>query len=618
VTAAIFAFLNFFRENRKVRGVSLVVKVSATLIVKHVDQRRRTLTRHFAQLLFVICLLCGTTIGKALRTQAIEKPNIILFLIDDQEKESIGAFGGHTYTPNLDRLAAEGMKFTRAYVSSAVCTPSRYSFATGRFAGTSTSRLYHEACGGSDQQGHPNFNMALEPDRMNVGHVLRNAGYATGWVGKFHMESELDFPAFFQGRKALRPIPKKALPANAETSELFAHNERVMRGYIQNLGFSWAKHIYRGNMQAPYNHHNPEWTTAAALEFIEQNQDRPFYLQYCPTLLHGGEGSWRESMDFPLDSGAGQLTCLPEVMTPRAELLKTIAEKGFDPDSPTAGEAWIDDALGAILSKLQELGIAQNTLVLFAPDHGRQGKSSLFTQNGVGIPMIAWWPGRIPANSVCDELVQNVDWVPTVFDVASITRPAAYRMDGKSLLPLLLGNKAAGVRDHVYLEMGYARGVATKRWKYIAVRYTQEQIDVIKRVPLEGLPRAMSYIGRLGIGIRGADHPGFWDGDQLYDLQNDPEEMHNLAADPQYGTQLQMMRELLTEDLKSQGRPFGEFVPGGNAAPGGQVDEQIALVKTLTIQGKTVIVPPQSQSTASSPSKKEMRQSKRRNRKSRP
>jgi arylsulfatase A-like enzyme len=553
--------------------------------------------------------------GIAPIAQATQQPNIILFLIDDQDRESIGAFGGHTYTPNLDRMASEGMKFTQAYVSSAVCTPSRYSFTTGRFAGNSTSKLYQEACGGPNQQGHPNFNMALERDRMNVGHVLHQAGYATGWVGKFHLESEVDFPEFFHGENAFRPIPKKGLSANAETSELFAHNERIMRKYIKHLGFSWVKHTYRGNMQAPYNHHNPEWTTAAALEFIEEHRDRPFYLHYCTTLLHGGEGSWRKSMDYPLDSGAGQLKTLPQVMTPRSELLETIAQQGFDPDSPTAGEAWIDDALGAILNKLQELGIAKNTLVLFAPDHGRQGKSSLFTKNGVGIPMIAWWPDQIPAHSVCHELVQNVDWVPTVFDVAGIDKPESYHLDGQSLLPLLKKDRNATGRDHVYLEMGYARGVATKRWKYIAVRYTKEQVAMIKQSSLDKLPRAMSYIGRLGIGIRGADHPGFWDGDQLYDLQDDPEEMNNLASNSEFASQLQHMRQLLTKDLQAIGRPFGEFVLGGNATPGGQIEEQIALVKTLTIKGKTVTVPTQNQSTATSLSKKEQRQSKRQNRK---
>ncbi len=542
---------------------------------------------------------------------AANRPNIILFLIDDQDQGSVGAFGGDTYTPNLDRMAAEGMKFTHAYVSSAVCTPSRYGFATGRFAGNSTSKLYNDACGGPDQQGHPNFNMALERDRMNVGNVLREAGYTTGWVGKVHLESKLDFPEFYEGEDGFRDVSTKELRDTPETSALFAHNERVMRRYVQTLGFSWAKHVYSGNLQRPYSHHNPEWTTEAALEFIEQNKDRPFYLHYCTTLLHGPEGSWRRSMDFPLVSGAGKIRSLPQVMTPRKDLLKTLIDRGFESNKSAPGEAWIDDALGAVLKKLQEVGIDDNTLVLFAPDHGRRGKSSLFTADGVGIPMIARWPGQIPANSTCDELVQNVDWVPTVFDVAGVTKPESYRIDGRSILPLLRGDENAKGRDHVYLEMGFARGVATKRWKYIAVRYPSDQIALIKRSSLERLPRAMSYIGRLGIGVRGADRPGFWDGDQLYDLHTDPEELKNHAFDSVYADQLKALRELLTADLKSNGRPFGEFVPGGNAVPGGTVDEQVSLVKTLTIRGKEVIVPKNIKSNEPARTQRESRRTKR-------
>ena len=281
-----------------------------------------------------------------------ERPNIIMFLIDDQNPSSIAAFGGDTYTPNLDRMAEEGMKFTRAYVSSSVCTPSRYSFLTGRFAGNSHSKLYAEAVGGKENQGLPNFNVALERDKMNVGNVLREAGYTTGFVGKFHLTSRLDFPEFYKGKDRWINIPKDASPG-PETSAQFKHNERWMRRYLKTLGFSWAKNVYPENMHSPYSEHNPEWTTVAALEFIEENKDGPFYLHLCSTLLHGPDQSWRKSMDHPLITGEGEVESLPEVMTPRAELLKTITEKGFDPDSHVAGEAWIDDSLGAILPKAQ-------------------------------------------------------------------------------------------------------------------------------------------------------------------------------------------------------------------------------------------------------------------------
>ena len=523
-------------------------------------------------------------------TTAADRPNIIMFLIDDQNPSSISAFGGETYTPNLDRMAEEGMKFTRAYVSSSVCTPSRYSFLTGRYAGNSHSKLYTEAVGSAENQGYPSFNVALERDKMNVGNVLREAGYMTGFVGKFHLKSPLDFPEFYEGEEGWIEIPNDASPG-PETSALFKHNERLMRRYLEALGFSWAKNIYGGNMSKPYSEHNAEWPTVAALEFIENNQDGPFYLHLCSTLLHGPDKSWRDSMNHPLITGEGEVESLPEVMTPRDELLKTIEEKGFDPDSHVAGEAWIDDSLGAIFRKLVELGIDDNTLVIFAPDHGRDGKASVFSRGAAQVPMIMRWPKGIPAGQVCEELVQNIDLVPTFFELGEAQKPESYRIDGQSLTPLFENGTAENWRDHLYLEMGAARATVTKDWSYAAVRYTKEQIAAIQGAKPENLPRAMAYIGRLGIGVRGADRPGFFDEDQLYYLKQDPKEMENLASNPEQVGQLKEMRELMQRDLEAIGRPFGEFVPGGNAAEPGQIDKQIEMVKQLEIQGKKVVVP---------------------------
>lgn len=278
-------------------------------------------------------------------------------------------------------------------------------------------------------------------------------------------------------------------------------------------------------------------------------------------------------------------------MTPRAELLKTIAEKGFDPDSHVAGEAWIDDSLGAILRKLKELGIDDNTLVIFAPDHGRDGKASLFSHAGCRVPMIMRWPRGIPAGQVCEELVQNIDLVPTFFELGKAEKPKSYRIDGQSLTPLFKKGTAKNWRNHLYLEMGAARATVTKEWSYIAVRHTKEQIAAIKTAKPENLPRAMSYIGRLGIGVRGADRPGFFDEDQLYHLKSDPKEGKNLAYKKTHATQLKDMRDLMQRDLEAIGRPFGEFIPGGNAAEPGQIDKQIAIVKQLEIRGKKVTVP---------------------------
>ncbi len=516
------------------------------------------------------------------------RPNIILFITDDQDKHSIGAYGGNVWTPNLDRLAREGMIFHQAYVSHTVCTPSRYSFLTGRYAGRSYSRMYHEQCP-PGAQGFPSFNMELEDDNMNVGAVLSKSGYATGYVGKFHVGPEIKRPDEHQ-EHGLKYVPSDAQPDEA-TSEAFQHNERWFRSYLMSRGFSWAKHIYWGNLQKPFAHHNPEWTIDAALEFIEENKDRPFYLHYCTTLIHGPDKSWRTSMDHPKVSGEGLLDDPPDVMTDRQALLKQLEAKGLDPAEGHAGYTWIDDSVGAIMKKLDDLKIADNTLVVFIGDHGSRMKGSLFNADGVNVPCIMRWPAGIKAEAECHELVQNIDFVPTFFDLASARIPSQYTVDGHSLRPLFDGRTPKQWRDHLYFEMGCARAVCTREWKYIAVRYNKEQIEQIKGGRPEQLPRLMSYISRSGIGTRGATNSNFFDSDQLYNVQLDPQERRNLAGKPAYRQRLEEMRRMLTKDLESFDRPFGEFVPGSNASPPGLVDEQIALVKKIKIQGKTVILP---------------------------
>ncbi len=175
--------------------------------------------------------------------------------------------------------------------------------------------------------------------------------------------------------------------------------------------------------------------------------------------------------------------------------------------------------------------------------------------------------GAIKAGAECDELVQNIDLAPTFFDLAGAKVPDKYIVDGRSLRPVFTGGSPGRWRDHLYFEMGFARAVCTKDFKYVAVRYPKEQIDQIRKARPESLPKLMAYIGRMGIGTRGAQNPGFFDYDQLYNVKRDAKEQRNLAANPRYSQTLAQMRRMLKKDLESFGRPFGEFVPGGNAAP---------------------------------------------------
>ena len=520
-------------------------------------------------------------------------PNIVMILIDDQNMEEIATYGGKVYTPNMDRMAAEGIKFNRAFVSSTVCTPSRYSFLTGRYAGNSYSNMYKKEVG-EKGMGQPGFNVALENNNKNIAQVLRTAGYKTGFTGKYHLTSQYDQPEMFKGKnsflKASHKMDKKQ-KVTSETDKMFAQKEAWSRDYLKYIGFDWAKNVYEGNIERPYNVHNPEWNAAAVFEFLDESHKKPFFLQFCPTLLHGPDKEWVKSFDMPDLAGAGRMNVPASVMEEREKLRSKLKDLGYDTESGVLGIAWIDNVIGQILDKLIELGIDDNTLLIFAPDHGSSTKASLYSWDGAQIPLLMRWPNGIKAGVESDALVQNIDLAPTYFDLANAKVPNDYHLDGRSLAPLFKNGKAKNWREHLYLELGYSRAILTDNWKYIGIRFDEKQVKKIKGANLEKLPQLMSPLQRLGIGVRGASHPGFWDEDQLYLLDKDPKEMQNLAYDSEYSEELAEMKKILKTYLTDIGRPFGELYDPEKNAANGQLADQIKLVKQIEIKGKKVTVP---------------------------
>jgi arylsulfatase A-like enzyme len=503
-------------------------------------------------------------------TTAAEKPNIIFFLVDDYDKPETSVYGGNVLTPNLDRLAREGMVFHNAYMTSTVCTPSRYTCLTGRYAGSSYSSAYlSEFPDGT--QGLPAFNVALEDDRMNVGRVLAKNGYATGYVGKYHVGAEHLSPEERE-TLGLHDIPKNA-PWSEEINRNQYENEKIHRRMIREQGFTWAKNIYWSNTKAPFKGHNPEWTAAAALEFIEEHKDGPFYLHYCTTLLHGPNGEWHNSLSKPLVTGEGILD-EPIGLMDRDSVMERIAAAGLTENE--AGYLWMDDSLGLLLDKLDELGIADNTIVLFIADHGSNRKGSLYRQRGTEVPCIMRWPSGMPSGVQCDALIQNTDFVPTWFDIAGAGVPEGYEMDGVSITPLFK-DPEANVREYVYAEMGASRAVRTKEWSYMALRFTTDQVEEM-RARERFLEKTLT--GLSGGISRGRENPESMNYDQLYNIAENPEETENLAANPEFAGKLDEMKQLLVQELRRfPGRPYGEFIPGDNAMPAGDCDDILEAMR---------------------------------------
>ena len=484
-----------------------------------------------------------------------ERPNIIVFLVDDYDKPETSPYGGNVLTPNLGRLADEGMICHNAHVTSTVCTPSRYTFLTGRYASSSHSNTFLDECP-KGTQALPAFNVGLESDRMNVGRVLADAGYATGFVGKYHVHDA-------DHSKEGSLFGDLDVPKNAKYSDQLNKRkfklEKLQRELIKKNGFTWAKNIYWGNLKQPFKGHNPDWTAQAALEFIDEYKDQPFYLHCCSTLLHGPNKEWFKSMmEKELATGEGFIK-KPLNLIDRKSVWERIQKAGLT--EAEVGYLWMDDSLGLILDKLDELGIADNTIVVFVSDHGSERKGSLIKTRGTEIPCLIRWPRVIKPGSVSRGLLQNTDFVPTWFELAKTKIPKNYHIDGKSLAAMFK-DPTVSIRKYIYGEQGAARAIKTEAFEYISIRYTDEQITgaLSKRAD-----RAYKTLLGLSSGISRARyfHPDIFSADQLYDLSKDPNSQKNVAHDSGYAEQLKKMKAILTRTVKELGpRPYGDFVPG--------------------------------------------------------
>lgn len=492
---------------------------------------------------------------------APRRPNIVFIITDDQAASTIGCYGGKVLTPHIDSLARDGIKFDRAYTSSPMCVPTRYTCNTGRYAGWNRGREFAADFPPGTQSRVLN-NTALEADATTLAQVLGRAGYATGMVGKWHLDGR-STDTHAEIAKLFKVMSEKGADAFA-ASEKLAQLQKQVAERLKTRGFDYAASIYDGN-PGDMGHHQ-EWVTRGGLDFIAANKDKPFYLYFSTTLLH------RPFTDLTLDeclTPGGRLERPLDVQPPRATIVERMKEAGIAASNRDAvGATWLDDGVGAILKKLDQLGIADNTVVVYFSDQQAGGKATLY-ENGVRVPLLIRWKSRVKGGSVCGRLVQNIDFVPTFLEIAGVTAPEDMPLDGKSFLPLLTGETAVQWRDALFCEMGYGRAAVTEKWKYIAIRYPE---DLCKREgftpPLKGTHRE-HFNGKrynnstMPWGQARADMQKTIEPDQLYDLKHDPREEKNLIGDPQYAAVLKELKGCLAAWLERFGRPFGEFVPAG-------------------------------------------------------
>jgi len=505
-------------------------------------------------------------VTKSLSSQR-RRPNIILILTDDQNFNTIGAYGGEVLTPHMDSIAQEGIRFTRAYTTSAVCVASRYGLMSGQFPSRCTHPSFTKAFP-KGAQLEPGFNTPLKPDAPNIASVMKKAGYITGMVGKWHLGRGMGVNPKERG---LKPLPveqgplstwvksrSKIDPSSPKISKILEHNHAVFRKEIKECGFDYAESFYWTNPEGFndwfLNFHNMEWITKGALDFINQNRDKAFFLYMNPTLHHIPHPQVSLLKGDPRATVGGYLEKAPDVMPPRKEIIKRITSAGYAPE--TAYCTWLDDAIGAILMKLRELRLENDTMIIFFSDHRTWAKSTLY-QGGIKVPCMIQWKAEIPSGKICHELIQSLDFAPTIFEACNIKKPQNMHIDGKSLLSMLKGKKKT-VHNELFFELGWTRAVCTLRWKYLALRYSDSAKKREKRrqQPNYHAPALEPHQHNVLL-----SHPAFWEPDQLYDLKVDPHEVINLSYEPEYRKILNDMKIRLKTWLATFGdHPFGEFV----------------------------------------------------------
>lgn len=458
-------------------------------------------------LLGSLCLLIALSSCKEAPEEQL-KPNIIFILADDLGYGDLGAYGQQIIqTPNLDELAARGMRFTQHYAGNTVCAPSRCALMTGFHMGHAEIR--------GNGQAEPYGQMPLSAEALTVAEVLKQAGYTTGMIGKWGLgvEGGSGFP-LSQGFDFFYGYLDQVLAHNYYPEYLWRNHEKeYLDNQVKYLD-STAWHGGLGSYSIRKKTYSHDLFAREALDFVRAHQEGPFFL-YLPFAIPHDNGEERpgERQEVP-DHGIYATKDWPR------------EQKGY-----AAMITRMDRDVGRLMALLDELELRENTLVFFASDNGpmpdreftaffnsngplRGGKRHMY-EGGIRVPLIASWEGKVQRNSSSDHPSAFWDFLPTACDIAGVPIPEG--IDGISYLPTLLGREQP---RHSYLyweivEQGGQQAIRKGLWK------------LIRRKVI-------------------SDPPGIL---ELYNLQEDPGEEVNLASEyPEIAEELlQQMEQSRTE-----------------------------------------------------------------------
>jgi arylsulfatase A-like enzyme len=456
--------------------------------------------REFIKLVGAATGLAGCNFPYSAQAQHT-RPNIVLIIADDMGWDDCGAYGHPTIrTPNIDRLAAEGMRFTNAFLTTSSCSPSRASIITGRYPHNTDAEQLH---------------WPLPAEQQTFVELLKKAGYWTAAVGKWHLGNE--------------------------AKDRFDHiREADVSGFQLPTGKDGAKGVMVAKEKSGCEH----WVSTLR----DRPKDRPFFLwlaaldphrDYEPAIIENPHK--REDVQVP--------PYLPDVSEVRDELALYYDEI-----------ARLDGYVGEVLKEIKEQGIEQDTFVLFISDNGRpfpRDKTTLY-DSGIKTPWLVRWPRQVRAGSICRQLVSSVDIAPTILTLVGIDIPSSFQ--GHSFAPLLT-DPGTEIRDYIYAEEHWhdyedlGRAVRSMQYKYIRNDYPD-----LSATPPADVGRSRTFKAMQRLRTQGkldenqmACFTKPRPAEELYYVINDPHELHNLSENPKYAHVLRELRQALRDWSKHTG-----------------------------------------------------------------
>ena len=464
---------------------------------------------HFAFLTLCVSLACG---------QAEKKPNIIFIMADDLGYAELGSYGQkRILTPHLDRIAAEGMRFTQHYTSAPVCAPARCSLMTGRNGGNAYVRDNYEIGEWDSHRGQ----LPLKKELVTMGEVLKAQGYATGAFGKW----------------GLGEVGSEGDPLAQGFDRFFGYNcqRHAHNLFPRYLIDDSGKRILEGNTRGLTGpHYGPQEIADEMLGFIEEHRDEPFFVYY-PTIiphlaLQVPDAELGPYLDEWEETPYNGKSYLPHP-TPRAAYAAMIT--------------FMDKQIGRLLAKLEELELDENTVVFFTSDNGTtflkdqvdyeffdsvaglRGLKGEVYEGGIRVPLLVRWPGKIEAGSISNHPSAHYDALITVAEIGGANVESEH--DGISYLPTLLGNGKQEEHDFLLWDFGgYGGQIAIRQGPWKALK---RNLRKTPEAPLE-----------------------------LYHLEKDPTESRDVAAEhPDISRELERLLENSRNEPEIQRFRFGSY-----------------------------------------------------------